>query len=387
MKSLAEPSVRTGVALLGTGVLIALLGYMLSLFVHGILWLVPVGFVFMFDAGPALAAFGLGWIISALHPLRKWYLYSLIAGVVISAAGFAASWSMPLNQEIWSYQQLMMTLAWSVGPSLVLSAVVASIVINRRVSKAGIVLQRNMHEDEMDVVLILALYLPFITLVTNLNFYLRYVLPVAVTWLVWHLFADKLSTWLLKRQAVAGAILVAAEPPKTEETTIFNVASRSYYPMAFGLGVTTTVASVLDLLGINLFGEDPFSASANAAFISILAIALGSLYVGPVLWLFEDCGIRVFNPVRKIFTEPKIHSLADEMIEIYTFIFSPIGLTFSVADGDLVLALILLAFIVHLLFTVSMTSTYLYLKFSVNKHLWKVVRRLEMEGLLTQKPL
>ena len=384
---MAEPSVNTGVALLVTGVLIAVLGYVLSLLEHGLLWLVPIEFVFMFDAGPALAAFGLGWIISALHPLRKWYLYSLMLGVIVSAAGFAASGSIPLNLETSSYQQLMMTITWSVGPSLILSAALASVVISRRVSKAGIVLQRNRHEDEMDVVLILALYLPFITLLNSPNFYLRYVIPVAVTWLVWHLSADKLVTWLLRRQAAAGAVLVAAEQPKTEETTIFNVASRSYHPMAFGLGVTTTVASVLDLLGINLFGEDPFSASANAAFISIVAIALGSLYVGPVLWLFEDCGIRVFNPVRKILTEPKIHSLADEMIEIYTFIFSPIGLTFSVADGDLVLAMILLAFIVHLLFTVSMTSTYLYLKFSANKHLWKVVRRLEMEGLLTQKPL
>ncbi|MEM0349244.1 MAG: hypothetical protein QXE96_06925 [Candidatus Caldarchaeum sp.] len=384
---MAEPSLRTGAALLFAGFFIVLLGYVLSVLGHGVLWLVWWESVFMFDAGPALAAFGLGWIISALHPLRKWYLYSLILGVIISAAAFAASWSTPLDAENWVYQQLIMTLAWSVGPALILSATVASLVINRRVSKAGIVLQRNRHEDELDVVLILALYLPFITLVNSPNFYTRYVLPVAATWLIWHLFADRLSTWLLKRQRGAGAVLVAVEPPKTEETTIFNVASRSYYPMAFGLGVTTTVASILDLLGINLFGEDPFSATADAAFISIVAIALGSLYVGPVLWLFEDCGIRVFNPVRKFLTEPKIHSLADEMIEIYTFIFSPIGFTFSVADGDLVLAMILLAFIVHLLFTVSITSSYLYLKFSANKHVKKVVQRLEREGLLVQRPL
>jgi hypothetical protein len=179
---------------------------------------------------------------------------------------------------------------------------------------------------------------------------------------------------------------VLAEPPKAEETTLFNVLSRSYIPMAFGLGVVTTVASVLDLLNVSLFRGDPFSATADAAFLAAVATAAGSLYVGPVAWLFEDSGIRLYDRVRRIMRPPSIHSLADEMVEIYTFIFSPIALTFALADGDLALALILLGLTLHLLLTISFTATYLYMTFSAKKHLETMVRSLQARSLARPFP-
>ncbi|MEM1950386.1 MAG: hypothetical protein QXY50_08000, partial [Candidatus Caldarchaeum sp.] len=117
------------------------------------------------------------------------------------------------------------------------------------------------------------------------------------------------------------------------------------------------------------------------------AIAAGSLYVGPVLWLFEDLGIRIFDRASRVMKPPGIHSLADEMVEIYTFIFSPIGMTFAVADGDLLLALVLLGLLFHLLITISMTSTYLYLRFSAKRHVNDVLRKLAVKGLLSPPPL
>ncbi|MCS7133838.1 MAG: hypothetical protein NZ921_03455, partial [Candidatus Caldarchaeum sp.] len=104
-------------------------------------------------------------------------------------------------------------------------------------------------------------------------------------------------------------------------------------------------------------------------------------YVGPVAWLFEDLGIRIFDKTRRIMKTPGIHSLADEMVEIYTFIFSPIGLTFAVADGDIFLALILLGLMLHLLFTISMTATYLYIRFSAKTHIRNVLKNLSEKGL------
>ncbi|MEM4270260.1 MAG: hypothetical protein QW223_09120, partial [Candidatus Caldarchaeum sp.] len=78
--------------------------------------------------------------------------------------------------------------------------------------------------------------------------------------------------------------------------------------------------------------------------------------------------------------------LADEMVEIYTFIFSPIGFTFAVADGDLLLAFVLLGLVFHLLLTISMTATYLYLRFSAKSHLHGVLTRLAGKGLINTRP-
>ncbi|MDW8084188.1 MAG: hypothetical protein RMI49_03190 [Candidatus Caldarchaeum sp.] len=346
---------------------------------RSLLWVLDV---FTYDAGPVIASFGIAWLISSLHPMRKWYLYAAVSGVFVSAVSFTISSFFSQGDAI---SLGLISLTWGVGPSMILSAVIASVLVNRRVAKAGIVLPPNRHEDELDVMVLVGLYIPLLPLITDVSFYMRYLAPVVITWFIWHLVTPKFAAWLVKRQSGAGNELVAAEAYKPIDTTLFNVLSRSYYPMAFGLGVTTTVTSVLDLLGIKLFGGDPLSATANAAFFSVVAIALGSVYVGPVLWIFEDSGIRIYNRIKKTMKEPSIHSLADEMIEIYTFIFSPIGFTFAVADGDLVLAIILLALAFHLLFTISMTTTYLYLKFSANKHLHRFVYTLGRDGVL--KPM
>ncbi|MCS6784151.1 MAG: hypothetical protein NZ581_03010 [Candidatus Caldarchaeum sp.] len=383
---MAEPSPKTGALLFLAGAVVSTVGFILEhgarsgwfVFVAG--WLTHTVTILQFDAGPAVMAFGLGWLVSGLHPLRKWYLYSVTTGLLVSTVSLAIA-NTSFIAESYITAAITLSLTWAVGPSFITAGVFAAIVVNRHAAKHGFKPSPNPHENSLDVVVLTALYIPLIHLAVTETFYIRYVLPALAAWLFWHLLADRLTVRLLERQVKNNVQLVAVEPPSPEETTLMNVVSRSYYPLAFGLGVTTTVSSILDLLNIQLFGGDPFAATAGAALASIIAIAAGSLYVGPVAWLFEDLGIRIFDKTRRIMKTPGIHSLADEMVEIYTFIFSPIGLTFAVADGDILLALILLGLMLHLLFTISMTATYLYIRFSAKTHIRNVLKNLSEKGL------
>lgn len=387
MVGVAEPSPRTGATIVFAGILLSVSGYLLQdAALSGLItvvagWFTRLTSLLMFDVGPAVMGFGLGWLLAGLHPMRKWYLYSCVAGLIVSTTAFTATSIVSVDSFIVS--AVLLSLTWAVGPALLLAGVVSAILVNRRAAKHGVKPSPNPHEDILDVVVIVALYIPLIPLMNSEAFYIRYLLPALFTWVFWHVFADRFTVYLLRRQINQKIRLVAAEPPSPEETTLMNVVSRSYYPMAFGIGVTTTITSILDLLNIRIFGGDPFAATAGAAIASIAAIAAGSLYVGPVLWLFEDLGVRIFDTVKRVMKPPAIHSLADEMVEIYTFIFSPIGFTFTVADGDLLLALVLLGLTFHLLITISMTSTYLYLRFSAHQHLHRVLSKLTEKGLLT----
>ncbi|MEM4416499.1 MAG: hypothetical protein QXD32_00400 [Nitrososphaerota archaeon] len=389
---MAQPSIRTGLAITLAGVaLIAIATFLEYAARAGWLILLAGWFpallnILQFDLGPAVTSFGVGWAVSGLHPMRKWYLYPAVGGLLLATSSFAAS--ILLRPEPILYTAITLSLTWSAGPALLASGVVAGVLVNIRASRHGVKPPPNPHENELDTFVIAALYMPLLPLITDTAFYLRYVVPVILTWLFWHMLADRFTAYLLTRRVRKGGghiMLVAVEPPSPEETTLMNVVSRSYYPMAFGLGITTTVASVLDLLNIQVFGGDPFSAAAGASVASIAAIAAGSLYVGPVLWLYEDLGVRVFDRAGNVIRRPAIHSFAEEMVEIYTFIFSPIGFTFAVANGDLPLALILLGLVFHLLFTVSITSTYLYIRFSAKKHLEKVLNKLEKNGALVKQ--
>jgi hypothetical protein len=387
---MAEPSARTGAVLMALGAALSTVGFLVEAMARAgwlttlSAWLPALLQVLQFDLGPAFLAFGVGWLLSGLHPMRKWYLYPATAGLLVSTSSLTVTTYL-LRPESYLPLSIMLSLTWAVGPALLTAGALAAVVVNRRVAKTGAVVSPNPHEDNLDVLVLVALYIPLLPLASSETFYLRYLLPAVITWFVWHFLADRFTIHLLLRHVKRGGVqLVAAEPPTPEETTLMNVVSRSYYPMAFGLGVTTTLTSVLDLLNIRLFGGDPFAATAGAALTSIVAIAAGSLYVGPVLWLFEDLGVRFFDRVRHVMRPPHIHSLADEMVEIYTFIFAPIGFTFAVADGDLALALILLGLAVHLILTISMTATYLYIKFSARRHLYRVIESLKKKGVLTE---
>ncbi|MEM4381771.1 MAG: hypothetical protein QXX19_06030 [Candidatus Caldarchaeum sp.] len=387
---MAEPSPKTGAAVLLAGAFSSSAGFLMEYgalsvwftFLSG--WFAKLANILQFDTGPAAMGFGLGWLVSGMNPMRKWYLYAVAAGLLVSTTSFTATVFLPL--DVYIVSALLLSLTWAVGPALLTSGVLAAIVVNKRVSKHGVKPLPNPHEDRLDIVVLLGLYIPLLPIMTSQAFYLRYLLPAVVAWVLWHFLADRLTVYLLARRARGSVQLVAVEPPSPEETTLMNVVSRSYYPMAFGIGVTTTVSSILDLLNIQLFGEDPFAATAGAALASIAAIAAGALYVGPVLWLFEDLGIREFDRAKRVMKPPGIHSLADEMVEIYTFIFSPIGFTFAVADGDLLLAFVLLGLVFHLLLTISMTATYLYLRFSAKSHLHGVLTRLAGKGLINTRP-
>jgi hypothetical protein len=74
---MAEPSAKTGAAITLTGLAIAVAGIVLGQITPAggvsaeLAW---ISHLLVYDAGPAVASFGVGWLVSGLHPLRTYRL-------------------------------------------------------------------------------------------------------------------------------------------------------------------------------------------------------------------------------------------------------------------------------------------------------------------------
>ncbi|MCS6785365.1 MAG: hypothetical protein NZ581_09270, partial [Candidatus Caldarchaeum sp.] len=202
---MAEPSTKTGALFLLGGAVLSAAGFLLGLGVETGSPVFPAGWflqlltLLQFDVGPAVMAFGIGWIVSGLHPLRKWYLYSVTAGLIVSTISFAASTYLPITQS-YLVTAILLSLTWAVGPSLITAGVFAAIVVNRHAAKHGFKVSPNPHENSLDVVVLTALYIPLLPLAATEVFYIRYILPALAAWVFWHLLADRLTTYLLEKQ-------------------------------------------------------------------------------------------------------------------------------------------------------------------------------------------
>jgi len=123
---------------------------------------------------------------------------------------------------------------------------------------------------------------------------------------------------------------------ESEELSFSRVLSRVYYPLAFGIGASLTALSIAELfpqLGEAL-PTDPLAKTAQVAPIAIMAITVESSYVGPVVWLYQDSGLRIKDNRRMTVEEPKIHGFANNLIEVYSFIQAPVSFAIISAGGD-----------------------------------------------------
>jgi hypothetical protein len=160
---MAEPSAKTGAAITLTGLAIAVAGIVLGQITPAggvsaeLAW---ISHLLVYDAGPAVASFGVGWLVSGLHPLRKYYLYSGVAAVYLSFTAFALSTFLNV-ENLPAAAAILLTLIYSAGPSMLLSAALAGVAVNRRVRKAGIKPSPNPHENILDFFVMIALYIPF----------------------------------------------------------------------------------------------------------------------------------------------------------------------------------------------------------------------------------
>lgn len=382
----SEPSIRTGLTILSIGATIILFGIIFYYFptknIEQLSSLLEVSMILYSDVGPGVVSWGIGWIISALNPLRKFYLIPISIGMILPM--FTISFGSPLiNLDFWGSISWH-TFIFSIPPALISSGIISGVIINRHIKRDKLPKIYVGFEEYLLYIVAAGFYLPFIREPLAL---LRLILSTIGCWIIWHFLSPRIAYYSLTkkiRNSRGKLEIIFVSGIKEEEFTFSNVFSRAYYPLAFGLGVSLTLLSIIELtpLAEDIFTSEPLLKTAQIALISLLAVTVGSSYVGPVFWLFQDSDIRIKDNTKMTVEEPKIHSLADEMVEVYTFLQAPLGFAIVAAGGDYIYAFALLTILLMTILTVALSTTILYIKFSSKRNIFQLIQKLSNEGYL-----
>jgi len=382
----SEPSIKTGSIILAIGILAVIIGvFLYNLHIEPVEYLtllIQISTTLYSDVGPGIIGWAIGWIISAINPLKKYYLLPISAGIILPM--LTISFGTPLINMGYTGTIFWHILIFSIPPALISSGILSGIIISRHLRRDKLPRIHTSFEEYLLYAVALAFFLPFIREPLAL---LRLIASIIGCWIIWHFLSLKIAYYSLAkkiRNSGGKLELISAGGIKEEELSFSNIFSRSYYPLAFGLGVSLTLLSIIELtpLSESIFTSEPLLKTAQIALISLLAVTVGSSYVGPVLWLFQDSNIRIKDNVKMTVEEPRIHSLADEMVEIYTFLQAPIGFVIVAAGGDYAYAFTLLTMLIVTILTVALATTILYIKFSSQRNLYKLIERLLNEGYL-----
>jgi hypothetical protein len=390
-----EPPPRLGTAVFGLGLLITVAALAFrSLLETATLQLSPTNARILYDfamilegdVGPGVLALGAALLFTSRRSKGRSYLYLVVSGVLTMSLAFTillrfetllvGNWSL-------STSLLLYALLYSVGPVLIASGVFTGIQAEGRRRRLG--LPKSETPNEMFLVAIIAgsLFLPFISS-TAPNW--RLITYVIVTWLVWHLLASKVAARALLgfRKSGVSKTLVRYDilPDKEqvpEKPTFVGILSKSYIPTAFGVGITFTIYNLLKLTPLRpSLGPGPFGEVADITTYSMIAMALGSLYVGPVAWILHDSGLMLYDKLKKDPPKaPTVHSSVRGLTEIYGFILSILSFVVSSTHQDYALALSLLTLMIYTIFAVALASTLLYYALSAKSQLKRFLSTLQ----------
>lgn len=348
--------------------------------------LLELSMILYSDLGPGVVSWGIGWIVSALNHLRKFYLIPISVGMILPM--LTISFGSPLiDLDSWGSISWH-TLIFSIPPALISSGIASGVIINRHIKRDKLLKIHDGFEEYLLYIVAVVFFLPFIRELLAL---LRLVLSTIGCWIIWHFLSPKIAYYSLTKKIKnrKGRIeLISSRRISEEKLTFSNIFSRAYHPLAFGLDVSLTLPSIIELapMSENIFASEPLMKTAQIAIISILAVTVGSSYVGPVVWLFKDSNIRIKDSIKIIIEEPKIHSLANQLVEVYTFLQAPISFTVVATGRDYTYAFALLAMLMMTVLTVAFSTTILYIKFSAKKNLYQLTDKLLKEGYLNTLP-
>lgn len=382
----SEPSIRTGFIITILGISIIILGFILyNTFPESLEHFLPIlrmSEAMFGDLGPGVLAWGIGWIISAFNPLRKFYLIPVSIGIIMPI--LTVVFGSPLIELGYLGTLLWQVLIFSASPAFIAAGVISGIVIEKHVKRDKLPKIQVRFEEYLLYLIAIMLFLLFAKEPLVL---LRLVGSALACWLIWHFVSPRISYHILVRKIKSskGKLeLISSGENIYESITFTNIFSKVYYPLAFGLGLSLTFSSIVELtpLSESFLTAEPMIKVAQIALLSILTITIGSSYIGPVVWLFKDSGIRIKDNVKYIIEEPKIHGFANNLIEIYSFVQAPISFVIIATGRDYAYAFGLLTLLIITLLTVSLSTTILYVKFSVKKNLHYLLNRLLQEKYL-----
>jgi hypothetical protein len=248
---------------------------------------------------------------------------------------------------------------------LLASGVTAGVFVERQRQKNNGPKITPSRDIALLIILVTSLFLPYLAVMTP-NLVL--LLWVFVIWLVWHTFAPYLANsivlgfWPSKRKKTMQEYEIQFnQKPVFEPLTLTSVLSKAYVPTAFGLGATFTIYRFLKLTPIYIpFTPGPFGTVTDTTSYAIWAIALGALFVGPVVWLLKDDQVTLFSRKKLKTKTTEVHSFLIGMTKLYGFVLGPFLFVFLETERDYLLTFTLLPLMLYTLFTVSLAATLLY---------------------------
>jgi len=378
---MTQPSRKTAAAIILAGVAVTFLGHLINYILDTVI--LPISttqilsiasVILAYDVGIGIIGWGVGWYLASISPLRKTYLYAVALGLAswpldLTLAVVEARYGIPLT----SVRNFTVPFAFQAGPMMLASGAVAAIIVERHRIKHGLPEIPVTYEKYIILFVAAVLLLPLFLLAGPV-FLAAIVSALVLMPLVWRALAARFAFAVMlgltreaRRRKLARTQVRIVSSPKHPKLTLRAIAAKSYYPAAFGLGVSLTLISVM-ALGKAIFGvdlpllssENPVTLVGDVTLYSLIAMSVGAIYVGPVVWIFENAGIRLYDVFKKTLTKPSINSLADEMIEIYTFIQAPIGFVVEVIGRDIFLIVSMLLLLLYVTFTVSFAATLIY---------------------------
>ena len=154
----------------------------------------------------------------------------------------------------------------------------------------------------------------------------------------------------------------------------------AYVPTAFGLGATFTLYRFLKLTPLYIpFTPGPFGTVADTTSYAIWTIALGALFVGPVVWLLKDAEISLFHRLKSKTKIPAVHGFLIGMTKLYGFVLGPFLFVFLETERDYLLTFTLLPLMLYTIFMVSLAATLLYFILSRKRCMSRFLESLSKE--------
>jgi hypothetical protein len=401
MTELPQPSRRTGIYILALGILITITGETLRFLLESstievsltmVRMLYDLSILFSSDVGPGIVAWGIGWLIASYRRFERSYLYVVVAGIFVMTTTFTLMrWNI-VESPFLDFQGLLFlySLFYAVGPMLLASGVVAGVFVEQQRQLSGgpdIIPSKDV---TLVSLLVASLFFPYLAVMTP-NWWL--LLWVCVIWVVWHVFAPLL----------ANAVVLGFRPSKRAETrreyelrfkrepafehlTFTSILSKAYVPTAFGLGATFTLYRFLKLTPFYIpFTPGPFGTVADTTSYAIWAIALGALFVGPVVWLLNDAEISLVHRHKSKIKIPAVHGFLIGMTKLYGFVLGPFLFVFLETERDYLLTFTLLPLMLYTIFMVSLAATLLYFVLSRKRCMSHFLESLSKESTPIEK--
>lgn len=395
MIELPQPSRRTGIYIIVLGILIVATGEVVRFFLESstievsltmVRVLYDLSILFSSDVGPGIVAWGIGWLVASYRRFERSYLYAIVAGIFVITTTFTLMRWNVIESPFLDFRGVLFlySLFYAVGPMLFASGVVAGVFVERQRQLSGGPNIIPSKDVVLVIFLVVSLFLPYLAVLTP-NWWL--LLWVCVIWVVWHLFAPRVANAVIlgfrpSKRAVTRRDyeLRFKREPVLEPLTFTNILSKAYVPTAFGLGATFTLYRFLKLTPFYIpFAPGPFGTVADTTSYAIWAIALGALFVGPVVWLLEDADISLYHRLKKKIKIPAVHGFLIGMTKLYGFVLGPFLFVFLETERDYLLTFTLLPLMLYTIFTVSLAATFLYLILSRKRCMSRFLESLSKE--------